>query len=161
MHGVRWAGERPVGGGRALAVEVPAGANGPETPRSHLLFAVTGTSPQAKDGMRLLALFGKNKADALSWRSQLDAALGGKLLGQALGTGSKKNVAWAALRISEQHELNRAAAANTHTANCCLFTSTSVWSRRARAASARGGTPLYADGGSQYADADLCTYAAR
>jgi hypothetical protein len=65
----------------------------------HLLFAFTSTSAQTKDGLRLFALFGKTRTDAVSLRSELDRALGGAVLGQALWTGSKKNVAWAASRI--------------------------------------------------------------
>ena len=48
---------------------------------------------------RVFALFGKSQADALALRAQLDKALGGKVLGPAIWTGSKKNVAWAASRI--------------------------------------------------------------
>ena len=65
----------------------------------HLLFAFTSTSASTKDGLRLFVLFGKSHGDAISLRSQLDKALGGQVLGPAIWTGSRKNVAWAASRI--------------------------------------------------------------
>jgi hypothetical protein len=66
----------------------------------HLIFAYTATTPDAKDGFGILMLFGSSHGNALGLRSQLNAALGGKLLGSsALWTGSKKNVAWSAFRI--------------------------------------------------------------
>ncbi len=67
---------------------------------SHLIFAYTATSSNAKDGFGLLMLFGSSHANALSLRSQLSSALGGKLLGSsALWVGAKKNVAWSSFRI--------------------------------------------------------------
>lgn len=65
----------------------------------HLLFGFTSTTAQTKDGLRVFALFGKSHSDALLLRAQLDKALGGKVLGPAIWTGSKKNVAWAASKI--------------------------------------------------------------
>jgi hypothetical protein len=66
----------------------------------HLLLAFTSTSAQAKDGLRLFVLFGKTRAEALALRSQLDVALGRKLLASSVWNDSRKNVAWAAQRIS-------------------------------------------------------------
>jgi hypothetical protein len=66
----------------------------------HLIFAYTSTSSNAKDGFGVVMLFGSSHASAMSLRAQLNAALGGKLLGPtALWMGSKKNVAWSAFRI--------------------------------------------------------------